>query len=437
MGMKESPVTWNVPSNESPVDPLGPPHWSSKFGDVNVQDFAIQISTTKNFEDTKAHWSYRLKANRALGNLFGVGSGGCTDFHSGIGNVSYIKDILTETVVTAKFNCSKFGSNTDPNLGWGRMNYCFRNKCPKGYAFFKGVPFRLDNHGSFSYSASSEFSGITHDATAFVGCVAGKCCACFGTKGGRGHYCSRKCKAVNGGTIITGKVYVWFWIRTRMPKRLWKRCMEFKMKTEAGKSETYYIDRMTGTAHKGTCSEQFQAFLNEGTLVVKNKESLNNIPSVPGLLSYREDNEKLYVKKGNKWDAIGSENETKNLVMTEVTHLEKNLADQKKIQGARTQNLESSINKRLTQLEQHLKARLKKIEGKVPYTGRWPSGSYCILANGKCPSGFSRSHGYMKAIKMYTTNSAYMKQVYFGDSKIMCHDSCRGWGDLVITACCK
>jgi hypothetical protein len=26
--------------------------------------------------------------------------------------------------------------------------------------------------------------------------------------------------------------------------------MEFKMKTEAGKSETYYIDRATGTAHK-------------------------------------------------------------------------------------------------------------------------------------------------------------------------------------------
>jgi hypothetical protein len=26
--------------------------------------------------------------------------------------------------------------------------------------------------------------------------------------------------------------------------------MEFKMKIETGKSETYYIDRMTGTAHK-------------------------------------------------------------------------------------------------------------------------------------------------------------------------------------------
>ena len=62
--------------------------------------------------------SYRLKTNRALGNLFGVGSGGCTDFHSGIGNVSYVKDILTETVVTTKFNCSKFGPHQDINLGW-------------------------------------------------------------------------------------------------------------------------------------------------------------------------------------------------------------------------------------------------------------------------------------------------------------------------------
>jgi hypothetical protein len=30
---------------------------------------------------------------------------------------------------------------------------------------------------------------------------------------------------------------------------------------------------------------------------------------VPGLLSYREDNEKLYVNKGNKWVEIGSEKE--------------------------------------------------------------------------------------------------------------------------------
>ena len=59
---------------------------------------------------------YRLKKARPLGNLFGIGSGGCADFHSGIGNVSYVKDILTETVVTTKFSCSKFGPNN--HLGW-------------------------------------------------------------------------------------------------------------------------------------------------------------------------------------------------------------------------------------------------------------------------------------------------------------------------------
>ena len=60
--------------------------------------------------------SYRLQKNRVLGNLFGIGSGGCTDHHSGIGDVKYVKDILTDTIVTTKFNCSQFGP--DVELGW-------------------------------------------------------------------------------------------------------------------------------------------------------------------------------------------------------------------------------------------------------------------------------------------------------------------------------
>lgn len=56
IGLKKSPAIWGVPSNGDPVDPFGFPHWSSKFGDVSVQDFAVQISTSSNFEDTKAHW---------------------------------------------------------------------------------------------------------------------------------------------------------------------------------------------------------------------------------------------------------------------------------------------------------------------------------------------------------------------------------------------
>ena len=67
--------------------------------------------------------SYRLKENRALSELFGVERNGCTDLHSGIGNVSYVKDILTDTVVTKTFKCSKFGPHTDPKLGWVTVKY--------------------------------------------------------------------------------------------------------------------------------------------------------------------------------------------------------------------------------------------------------------------------------------------------------------------------
>ena len=49
VGMKDSPVSWTVPSNSSPVDPQGPPHWSSVLGDIKVLDFRVQISTSKSF----------------------------------------------------------------------------------------------------------------------------------------------------------------------------------------------------------------------------------------------------------------------------------------------------------------------------------------------------------------------------------------------------
>ena len=44
--------------------------------------------------------------------------------------------------------------------------------------------------------------------------------------------------------------FVWFWVRTRMPERLWKRCMEFVVKNSAGKLEKHFIDPQTGTAKK-------------------------------------------------------------------------------------------------------------------------------------------------------------------------------------------
>ena len=66
---------------------------------------------------------YRLNPKRKLGNLFGVARDGCTDVHSGIGNVSYVKDILTDTIVTKKFKCSKFGPHANTAFGWVKFLY--------------------------------------------------------------------------------------------------------------------------------------------------------------------------------------------------------------------------------------------------------------------------------------------------------------------------
>ncbi len=62
---------------------------------------------------------YRLKQKRQLGNLFtnDVVSG-CTKDDPGIGDVSYVKDILTGSVSTTNFQCSIFGPHTHPDLGW-------------------------------------------------------------------------------------------------------------------------------------------------------------------------------------------------------------------------------------------------------------------------------------------------------------------------------
>ncbi|CAB4027180.1 Hypothetical predicted protein, partial [Paramuricea clavata] len=53
--MKDSPVSWTVPSNYSYVDPHGPPHWSSDLGEAEIPDFGIQVSSNNSFQGTQAH----------------------------------------------------------------------------------------------------------------------------------------------------------------------------------------------------------------------------------------------------------------------------------------------------------------------------------------------------------------------------------------------
>ena len=37
-------------------------------------------------------------------------------------------------------------------------------------------------------------------------------------------------------------ITVWFWIRSSLPKRAWKQCMEFKETNDAGKMETWRVE---------------------------------------------------------------------------------------------------------------------------------------------------------------------------------------------------
>ena len=56
IGRKTSPETWSVPSNDTPVDPYGPPHWLSSIGDAPVLDFRIQVSKSENPQRPVSHW---------------------------------------------------------------------------------------------------------------------------------------------------------------------------------------------------------------------------------------------------------------------------------------------------------------------------------------------------------------------------------------------
>ena len=56
IGVKDTPETWAIPSSTSFIHPRGPAGWSSLFGDQDVLDFRIQISSSKDFESTRAHW---------------------------------------------------------------------------------------------------------------------------------------------------------------------------------------------------------------------------------------------------------------------------------------------------------------------------------------------------------------------------------------------
>ena len=60
---------------------------------------------------------YRLNPQREFGKLFSKDNG-CLYPYAGIGNIEFVKDLMTQTSLANNFKCSKFGLNTHHMLGW-------------------------------------------------------------------------------------------------------------------------------------------------------------------------------------------------------------------------------------------------------------------------------------------------------------------------------
>ena len=61
---------------------------------------------------------YRFKTSRHLAELLMGNQGGCSNHYPGVGDIEYVKDLLTERIVSHNFQCSRFGPSYTSSLGW-------------------------------------------------------------------------------------------------------------------------------------------------------------------------------------------------------------------------------------------------------------------------------------------------------------------------------
>lgn len=75
-----------------------------------------------------------------------------------------------------------------------------------------------------------------------------------------------------------------------------------------------------------------------------------------------------------------------------------------------------------------------------PTISNWPEGGYCVLANGECPTTFTRHEGYIKAIMISDTTSTYLTEANLGDSYLRSlggDSSGHFLGQLRLAVCCQ
>ena len=121
----------------------------------------------------------------------------------------------------------------------------------------------------------------------------------------------------------------------------------------------------------------------------------------------------------------------------EVKHLEKRIYRETSSLKKEQNMLKSASNTETNKLENDI-IQMRGAMNQLP--GKWPGGSYCILANGVCPPGFARYQGHLYAIKMYSHLPQWVGAATFGDSFIKCHGTnCKytNYAEIRLTSCCK
>ena len=55
--------------------------------------------------------------------------GGCGHRYPGIGNIEYVKDLMSRTITTRNFDCSRFGAYIAPGMGWVYVPFTLASMC--------------------------------------------------------------------------------------------------------------------------------------------------------------------------------------------------------------------------------------------------------------------------------------------------------------------
>ncbi|XP_028391559.1 fibrinogen-like protein A [Dendronephthya gigantea] len=82
--------------------------------------------------------------------------------------------------------------------------------------------------------------------------------------------------------------------------------MDYKVSEANGEKVWYKLVGQNVVPKRGRCSTN-EPLLNDGIIVVPDNKTVGKIPAVPGILKFRKDNQKLYVRSHERWNAIAEE----------------------------------------------------------------------------------------------------------------------------------